>query len=543
MNSVLSKVNAAGRAVAAVRPRRQASPAGGRWSALAAASAALLLVAACSSDEDALAGAGQAQQLLEAGRLEEAERAIAAVAAEHDDVAQVYLVQGRIAYARGAIDSAYQAFYNALALETTNPEALIAVSQLGLRTGRLREAEDAADRLLLLDPRQPQALMTKGVIALARRDRARAGDYADQILAAQPNDESGLILKARVLAINGDRDAAAALIRDAVGRTGYTAGLTGFLVELHRARGEGDQFLAMLQRLRASGQADPDRLIDLADTLYKTGRIDQAREQAADLLGPNATDRAVLSKVIRLWQAYDPDPLPPALLDRLARTSSVEARMAAGRHLIETGRAQAAVDLLRPVATGWSSEIQALMARALDAASPAGTMSPQAAAMLARDPENGDLLMIRARHSMEAGRAKDAIVDLQRVVRNYPEWGAGRRALGDAYRANGSEAGFRRAFEDGLKANPQNLPLAAAYVERLGAIGDGERAIEVARRFARQSPALEPGWRLFAAACGRLPASGCREEVREGLERSRTLFGLDPAVGAARSRGLLDRLA
>ena len=124
--------------------------------------------------------------------------------------------------------------------------------------------------------------------------------------------------------------------------------------------------------------------------------------------------------------------------------------------------------------------------------------------ILQKDPDNGDALLIRADATLARGDPATAIVDYQRVVRDYPQWEEGYIALARAYRAADKADGVRRTFESGRQALPQSLPLARAYAQTGG--GD------------------------------------CRDEAAEGLKRSRARFGLDVAPGTPPPIALVGRL-
>ena len=512
-----------------------------RWEPAAVPLAALLLIGCSASSEQAVAKAAEAQQLLEASRIAEAENVINDAIRDRDDIAEVYLVQAHIALARGNRPAAYQAYSNVLALSSTNPEALMGVAQLGLTTGHTVETEAAADKILVLDPQQTEAMIVKALLAIARSDLDGALAQANHILEVKPDDRGGLIVKARVLALRGDRAGALALLNSGNAQTAYAPEFAMARAELYRADGDIDAFIVEAQRVKAAQPDNIDYRFDLADAFYRKGQTDRARAEIAALIAKPITAAEQIESVVRLWYGYDQVGLTPAMAQAAAKGASLEARLAFSRFLIANGRAPVAAAILKPLATGWSGEIQAMDAYAADSQGDADA-ARRMETLLEEDTDNGAALLVRARHAMRSGHANEAVVASQQVISNYPGWDEGYLALAAAYAALDKPAGVRRAFDDGLRARPQSLPLATAYVERLSALGDRQRALAVARRFALDSPSLIRGWAFYAATCARFGGDECRAEIATGSARARRLIGLDPTPGTRPPIAAIGRL-
>lgn len=509
----------------------KASFAPSRYRLFAVSIAAALLGGCQPSAESVAAQTAQAQQLLDAGQPREAQAIIAAAIAERDDIPAALLVQGRVALALQNRGLAYQAYNNALALDPSNDEALNAVAQLGLGTGHLREAEGAADKLLILQPEQGGALTVKALIAIVRNDLDTAGSLADRILRAKPGDIAGLILKSRVQALRGDRAGALVTLRSGEAQYATTASYVMALAEVLRVQGDTQGLMQQLGRLKTLAPDELGYRLDLIDILYRTGQRDQARAEVDAVIAKPAKDAATIEGIVRLWYANDRQGMTPAMAETASRTASLEARLSFARYFIANGQPAVAATLLKPLATGWSPDVQgmyALTAAALGETEPARNAAEK---LLAKDPSNGGALLTRIRIAMAEGRARAAVTDAQRVIADYPQWDEGYLALADAYAGLRDGVGVRRAFEQGLKARPQSLPVASAYIGRLIQLRDGDRAIEVARRFALDSPAMPAGWAQYAATCLKAKGDDCRGEAAQGLAASRTRYGLDPTPG------------
>ena len=501
------------------------------------------LPAACgSAGKEAAEMASQAQQLFDAGQTAQAYELIGRSIHARDDQPAAYLLQARIAMALGKREDAYRAYSNALSLEAANPEALNGVAQTGIGLGHLNEADAAADKILALDPKQIGALLVKGIANLVRNNLVGAIGFSDQILAIKPDDVPATILKARALALSGNRDAALALIHGGIAKAGETRELVMSLAELQRFDGDANAFLASLRRIRQLAPDNRGYRFDLVDTFYRLGHTDEARAEAATLVAEPTLDANEASRFARLFNAYDRDALTTEQIAEAATKASVDTRLTLARFYLATGRAGTAIMLLRPLATGWSSDIQALYARAIAAAGNGAAAHTAVNAILDHDPDNGDALLVRASEAVGRHDPAAAVVDYQRVIRDYPLWEEGYLGLAHAYAAGNKASGVRRAFEDGRKALPQSLPLARDYTAVLLGMGDTGHALEVARRFALDSPSLAAAWSLYAMVCARSGDDACRDEVAEGSRRARARYGLDPAPGTPPPIALIGRL-
>lgn len=503
---------------------------------------AVSLVACTSSAKRAANMADQAQEFFDSGQPGKAYALIGQSIQERDGVPSAYLLQARIALALGRREDAYRAYSNALELEAANPEALLGVAQDGLSTGHLAEADAAADKLLVLDPNLANALLVKGIVRMVRNDLNGAVSFSDKILAAQPNDVAATILKARALALRGDRNAALALLRDIITKVGENRELVMSLAELQRFGGEPKPFLESLRKIRELAPENRDYRFDLIDTLYRLGYTDEARAEATSLIVEPTLDTDAAGRIARLWYAYDREALTADQIAAAAANGSVDTRMALARFYIMTARPTVAITLLRPLATGWSSDIQALYARSASAAGNGAAAHAAADNILKQDPDNGDALLIRAADALARHESATAVVDYQRVVRDYPKWEEGYLGLASAYAVQDKPDGVRRAFEDGRKALPQSLPLARDYIATLMRTGDADHALDVARRFALDSPSLPAAWSLFGAVCAKSEDDVCRTEAAEGTKQARTRYGLDPVPGTPPPIALIGRL-
>ena len=300
---------------------------------------------ACSDRAEQAAEAGAvADYHFRAGNLLEARRAIGEAIGYKDDMVDLHLLRGRIEFAAGNRTAVFDAYYNALALDPLNNEALQAVSQIGVTTGNIREAEDAADRILSLSPAQPDALLVKGLIALARRRENEALRFAEDALTLQPDNENARILKARTLYLQGKPDAALATIGGADGGEGQiTEGVALTRLEIFRQQQDAAGLAREFARLRNQRPFDSALRLDEANFRFKTGEpaaandllvrvLTQAEEQnlEAGIITADAARQAV-----DLWRQHGAEGMSDAQWARIAKSAPVDAREVVARYLLE----------------------------------------------------------------------------------------------------------------------------------------------------------------------------------------------------------------
>jgi predicted Zn-dependent protease len=510
---------------------------------VALAAAIGLTLAGCSNSiESAREEANTAQQRLAAGDLQGAREAIIRSISIRDDLVETQLLRGRIEIQSGRRAAAYAAYANALSLDATNGEALLAVAQLGLQTGHVDEADDAADKILALSPDQIDALTVKGVISLFRRNYDDAIGFADHILQIDPRNEGGTILKIRALILAGRMPEAEQLAEKSRGEVGLTQGLALTLLEIYREKSNSAGMLQMFETLRQANALTSELRLDEINLLYKLGQTDRARAQSMAYLAAFKQNRPALRFLSGLWQNSDPTPLSDADLARIAADGTLEQREIVAEYELEHGRTANAQRVLASVANGPWTDIRAINARVTDKLGNAAAASAVIAQILDADETNYHALLLDGQQHLRARRFDAAVNDAQILIREYPDRQQGYMALLDAYAAKDDQSGLSRVFADATEKLPQNLPLFTRYVDYLVAKGQPDRAVTMARLFARQTPALPAAWQLYARACTAAGDSICRTEAQRGEAVARTIYAIDLPPGAPRGLGLFGRL-
>jgi tetratricopeptide (TPR) repeat protein len=502
---------------------------------LAVALALAGIAAGCGDRQaQAYAEAQQAQALLDAGDLPGARAAMQRALRLRDDELDLILLDGRIKYQMNDIQAAFSAFSLALAIDPANPEALMAVSQLGMNLGAERESATATDQILIMDPNNAQALTIKGLQRLSKRDYPGTLAISDRLLAADPRSEAGLVLKARALSFMNRQKEALTLLREATERGGPSRLITTALLENARDQGDGALMLQQFQALRQLVPKNVDLTIDEANVQYKLGRRDAARERGWALIVENGGDVRAMQRLADLWAEYDAAPLTPEQLEELAAKGAPRARLAVARAYLGRGDTTTAKAL---VGSMIGAEPTGLRIRIGYAAGEPGA-ERAAEVALKDDTSNCDALAVRALDAIKRGKPNDAVTAAQQITAECPD-GEGFDLLARAYRARNNDVGARRAFLEGARARPLATEPVARYVAWLTGRGELDDAVNNARGLAQRAPAKLSAWALLRSTCARANDSICATEAAAGEAAARRTFAIDLPPGERRPSPLL----
>ncbi|WP_041392156.1 tetratricopeptide repeat protein [Sphingobium sp. SYK-6] len=510
--------------------------------AAAALPATLGLTACKSPSQKAAELAQQADAYAQSGNLVAARDAISQAIALREDEASYHQLAGSISMGLGEPVRAYRAFQRALEFDATNRIALAYVANLGVQVGQVAEAEDAADRLLTLEPDALPALQVKGMIALSRNKFEDARGYADRILAVNPTDPAGSVIKARSLAKEGKAEEGLALIDSALASGAESMPLLVNKLNMYRYLGQPEPMVPLAERLVDMSKGAPRFRLDQINLLYKLGRKDEARRASLALLAAGSRDLDDYRTLQRIWWQYDDTPLPDAAARDASRWKEPGAVVQTARYLFLKGDLAAADGLVRTAPRKAQPLLASLKARMFAAAGRREEAQRQVDALLAKDGQDVDALMLKAQFA-QAAKDMDAAVEAAQLAQtNDPLNPETYVVLANVYRAQDLDWRAKQVFEDGFRALPQNFYLAEKYTQYLHQLGDRGRAMSVARTLARAMPSSEHAWRFFAAECQASGSAGCMQAAQAGLEKARTAILVDDPPGTPPDRGLFGRI-
>jgi len=305
----------------------------------------------------------------------------------------------------------------------------------------------------------------RGRLAFERGRYEEALEHLDAGLQRWPNNPGARHLAGKAAFVLGRLDRALSDLKEAVRATlgNSDAGLD--LARIHLARGEPEKAAPFaLRTFRGSNGpgGDPARareaLLLAVEALGEQGRVQQARQRAAQLAAlPEGARPAALALGSLLAKARGPG----AAADLLAQTE---------------------LDLT--------------------------------------DPENAVVLRALGQYQVDAGRAEEAVQQVEAALEASPEVPAFHDALGRVLVHAGRPADARRAFERALELDPEHAPALEGLARIAQAEGELARARELLDRAADTD--AENAEYVYAAAQLALAsgdAAGAEERLRETLQR------------------------
>jgi tetratricopeptide (TPR) repeat protein len=429
-----------------------------------------------------------------------------------------------------------------MSLDRVHPEALAAVSQLGLATGAFDQSLDATERLLVLDPNDVNALIVRGLLDLARRRYEEAIAYADRALEVAPGEENASVLRARAAFLLDEPQTALAVLDAAVADGPVTASIALTRLEIYRELSDADGMARQFAALRNLQPDDVGLQIDEANFWFKRGDAAQAVGLIIRALGEVEEDSRQETElgrqIVRLFDEFGHASFSEAQWRRFIEEAPPEVAKATARYLILAGdhtRAQAVIAGL--------PETERLALASQLAASRGNTDRALAGArrVLARDESQCDALTALSLALLLEGEHEGAVRAGQRAASECPDVANNHIAAAKAYDAWERRAAVRRIYGQAIDQQPQNLALFRHYADWLERNDQLRRAVAVMRRYTRDSPASIAGLEAYREICARAGA-GCEREARLALDRARTRYGLDLEPGQLQPNGLFGRL-
>ena len=495
----------------------------------------------CSNRDQQAAELGQlAASQLEAGQIQAARRSINEAIEKRDDISDLHLLRARIEVRAGAFAAAFSAYSNALALDSSNLEALDGVAQLGLRTSNLRASEAATDQLLIINPRNINALTLKGLQLLIRKKASEAVAITDRILAMDPLHEAGTILKARALyqLDRGEEGLRLILTLDSKIKPRSDA-IASTLLEFYRERNDARGMLEQYAVLKRFRPDDIDLRIDEANARYKLGHVAEARSLLQSALGKNELSIAQAEAISRLWSEYDRSPLDQSGLQTLQTKANPGVRQTLARYFLDEGKSAPALSILSGLE---NNTAKALRGRARVASGATEEGLKEAESVLKRDKGHCDALVAKAEGLLASKEIEKAVEAAQLASATCPQMTGAYLALAEAHSRLDNPSATNRVFADALANNSQSSRLTRTFVGWLEANGEQTRAIAIARRLTNKAPALVSGWTLLAELCSRSDDSACTADADAGLVAAKARLAIDLPPGENLANSLFGRL-
>lgn len=288
----------------------------------------------------------------------------------------------------------------------------LADAQAALRRGEALAVIDQLEALRLEFPDDPALQALLGRALVQNREFARAEPHLAEAIAGGHADFGTRLTLAAVSWENGRLDQAERLYREAVESSSDDPAALYPLAKLLLWRGDSNDAVTLLARVRASRPGWPEVSLDLARALEQSGRPADALEHISAFVAAAPEHAEALYTLATIYRQLGRDDLASATLERYRRAQAEDRE-----NTLATGRREAALTEVRSHLSRGDGDA------ALD--------------RLTELPEDPETLWLAARALETEGRAKDALRMLERAVAADPSRADIRVALQEAYRRLG----------------------------------------------------------------------------------------------------------
>lgn len=424
---------------------------------------------------DQVRGMSNAAQLLQTGRLAEAEAALDQLAVELKDEPRWWWSRAALLQVKGDLAGAEAAFRRTAELDPGSPMIPNALGELLADQGRLEEAHDVWQAAYALEPTYPPST---GNLAdyLLRKGDARAALAVVERGISSPADPSLLHLRAAIRSELGDAQGAIADHRAVVMATKGEPQAVLSLASALYMNGAVEEGLTQIQRLLALQPGVPDAWRILAQGYQLLDRLEDAeraldRALQVDPMNPGVhRDRSQL-----IWsRTGDRD----AALERIDAALATQPDLVSllvikGKLLEYVGDLAAARDLLVPAAQKDAAPNYLLCAasQVLVSSDPAQALTLAERAIV-RAPRDSFGLAVLAEAQLAVGDAAAAEATASKIREMAPRDQHGLALLATAWRLQG-DARWNALYDYDafLKTlvieTPEGWPTLEAYLEEL----------------------------------------------------------------------------
>lgn len=363
-------------------------------------------------------------------------------------------------------------FRNALLIDKKLAAATFGLAEASLGLNNIQEAFDALQVTIDLDPKNLEAKIRLGNIYLQfvreSNNVAEAEKYAREVLEADANNIEGYILRASVRTsqkkwTEAEQDLKHAIELNPKRVESYLSYARYYQErgkqETDKARFDAEAEKLYKQALNIDAKSSLAQLA-LADFLYTNQRLDEAETHLKLAVEADPTDRAALAGIARFYESRKNFAEAEKYLSKLAEVSPDKN---AGRaQLIDLhardGKVDQAIveyqDLIKQSPKYLQSYAQ-LAGLLMGKGNLAGA-AQQLEAGLKLDKQNTDLLLMRGRLNIANNKIRDAITDLEQVLKNEPRHSMGLYFMADARVRDGDSERARTYLNDLMKYYPDN---------------------------------------------------------------------------------------
>ena len=143
------------------------------------------------------------ENLLSAGRLDEAEATNRAIKKAAAQSAHPYYTDGRIYMARKQFEAAIAPLNQAISIER-QPDYYYSLGMAQASLGLLKQARESFQRAISLDPQRVDAILALAGLALGSGNQSFALQTTNQVLTRYPDSSEAKIVRAQALVVLGN---------------------------------------------------------------------------------------------------------------------------------------------------------------------------------------------------------------------------------------------------------------------------------------------------------------------------------------------------
>ena len=422
------------------------------------------------------------QQALAAGDMVRARTALLALVRADEDVADYWIELGKLQLQMGQYREAYDAFSHAHELDRTDVQVLATMAQMALMSGDIEIANEHGEALALLSPNSPTVTLVQGYVAFKRGDLDKADAAAEQILSSMPTDSFATVLKSRVLIARNQVDDAIRVLEAQHQAVPQDRSAIHGLTNLYQLKGDWRNAARIAFDAHKLDPRNGALTLDLVRALLRGGDISAASKMSAALLSSSAPPLLV-QRTLESWATDAPRGTFLPNGEALAKAVDGDRRASFADYYNRLDRPATAEALLQgsqlPI-THVNARWNAVYAQSLALQGKAGDAKQLFDQVLQREPDQVDALRGRIALNAKTGRAKQAVIDAQRLVTISPDSGQDRLLLAQAYLAAGNREEVRRTLWQAFQDLPGDEKVLSALKSVLASTGDtdGQRRLD-----------------------------------------------------------------
>jgi tetratricopeptide (TPR) repeat protein len=366
--------------------------------------------------------------------------------------------------AQGKYPEAILEYRNALKADALYGEAHEKLAEAYFHVGNTQQGAKEIVRAADVLPQRADVQAKAATIMLASQDFESAKKFAQAALKADPKSVDAEIVLANALAGLRDVDGAVRELEESMqlapgDSRPYTS--LGAIKAVQGKQQEADA--AYRKAIELAPKSVAPRLA-FAYFLWSTKRLPQAETTLLDAL--RIDDKSELGNRMLAWlyltQGRTSDAETPLL--RLVNAKNVGATVTLADLYVRTGRAQQARPLYETLKTQKPTYALAVgRIASLDYAANKRDVATRAVdEALKREPNNTDLLTLKARWLVNENRLDEGLQVAQTAAAGAPKAAAPQFLLGAVHERRGERADAIKSYNDALRANPRFTPAAIA---------------------------------------------------------------------------------